>query len=122
MFSPGSGAARTRASTKGRSSSRRCSRSCRRRSLWRQGSGPSHRSQSSSGGGSRSGTYIDVGANHPVDNNVTFLFYERGWHGTGKMADGSPLAIDLSKTADGLEARYSFGGKPFGTETYARAK
>ncbi len=31
--------------------------------------------------GVRSGTYIDVGANHPVENNVTFLFYERGWHG-----------------------------------------
>jgi FkbM family methyltransferase len=27
------------------------------------------------------GTYIDVGANHPVDNSVTYLFYERGWHG-----------------------------------------
>jgi FkbM family methyltransferase len=31
--------------------------------------------------GVRSGTYIDVGANHPVENNVTFHFYERGWHG-----------------------------------------
>jgi FkbM family methyltransferase len=31
--------------------------------------------------GVRSGTYIDVGANHPVENSVTFLFYERGWHG-----------------------------------------
>src|SRR5512139_3094802 len=31
--------------------------------------------------GVASGTYIDVGANDPVENNVTFLFYERGWHG-----------------------------------------
>jgi len=31
--------------------------------------------------GRDSGTYIDVGANHPVENSVTFLFYERGWHG-----------------------------------------
>jgi len=31
--------------------------------------------------GVASGTYVDVGANHPVENNVTFLFYERGWHG-----------------------------------------
>jgi FkbM family methyltransferase len=31
--------------------------------------------------GVASGTYIDVGANHPVEDNVTFLFYERGWHG-----------------------------------------
>ncbi len=28
-----------------------------------------------------SGTYIDVGANHPIENSVTALFYERGWHG-----------------------------------------
>lgn len=31
--------------------------------------------------GMASGTYIDVGANHPIENNVTALFYERGWHG-----------------------------------------
>lgn len=31
--------------------------------------------------GVRSGTYIDVGANDPIDKNVTALFYERGWHG-----------------------------------------
>jgi FkbM family methyltransferase len=31
--------------------------------------------------GVASGTYIDVGANHPIKNNVTALFYERGWHG-----------------------------------------
>ena len=31
--------------------------------------------------GVHAGTYIDVGANHPIENNVTELFYERGWHG-----------------------------------------
>jgi len=31
--------------------------------------------------GVASGTYIDVGANHPIEDNVTALFYERGWHG-----------------------------------------
>jgi FkbM family methyltransferase len=31
--------------------------------------------------GLESGTYIDVGANDPIDKNVTALFYERGWHG-----------------------------------------
>jgi FkbM family methyltransferase len=28
-----------------------------------------------------SGTYIDIGAGHPVADNVSFWFYERGWHG-----------------------------------------
>jgi len=31
--------------------------------------------------GVASGTYIDVGANDPIVNSVTALFYERGWHG-----------------------------------------
>lgn len=31
--------------------------------------------------GVRRGFYIDVGAQHPVVDSVTKLFYERGWHG-----------------------------------------
>ena len=27
------------------------------------------------------GFYIDVGAGHPIADNVTFWLYERGWHG-----------------------------------------
>ena len=31
--------------------------------------------------GQATGTYIDVGAGHPIADNVSFWFYERGWHG-----------------------------------------
>ena len=31
--------------------------------------------------GQATGTYIDVGAGHPVADNVSFWFYERGWSG-----------------------------------------
>jgi len=31
--------------------------------------------------GQASGTYIDVGAGHPIADNVSFWFYERGWSG-----------------------------------------
>jgi FkbM family methyltransferase len=31
--------------------------------------------------GQRTGVYIDVGAGHPVADNVSFWFYERGWQG-----------------------------------------
>ena len=31
--------------------------------------------------GRRSGTYIDIGAGHPIADNVSFWFYERGWQG-----------------------------------------
>jgi hypothetical protein len=30
-------------------------------------------------GGQSIGTYIDVGAGHPIADNVSFWFYERGW-------------------------------------------
>jgi FkbM family methyltransferase len=32
-------------------------------------------------GGRTNGTYIDIGAGHPVADNVSFWFYERGWSG-----------------------------------------
>ncbi len=32
-------------------------------------------------GAKRSGFYIDVGAGHPIADNVSFWFYERGWRG-----------------------------------------
>ena len=28
-----------------------------------------------------SGFYVDVGCNHPIKNNNTYLLYKRGWHG-----------------------------------------
>src|SRR5260221_8127561 len=31
--------------------------------------------------GQTTGTYIDIGAGHPVADNVSFWFYERGWRG-----------------------------------------
>ena len=31
--------------------------------------------------GKRSGSYIDIGAGHPIADNVSFFFYERGWQG-----------------------------------------
>jgi FkbM family methyltransferase len=31
--------------------------------------------------GQPTGTYIDIGAGHPIADNVSFWFYERGWQG-----------------------------------------
>ncbi len=31
--------------------------------------------------GQATGTYVDVGAGHPIADNVSFWFYERGWRG-----------------------------------------
>lgn len=32
-------------------------------------------------GAQPTGTYIDIGAGHPIADNVSFFFYERGWQG-----------------------------------------
>jgi FkbM family methyltransferase len=32
-------------------------------------------------GGRQHGTYVDIGAGHPIADNVSFFFYERGWQG-----------------------------------------
>lgn len=31
--------------------------------------------------GQAAGTYVDIGAGHPIADNVSFWFYERGWRG-----------------------------------------
>ena len=31
--------------------------------------------------GQKTGTYIDIGGGHPIADNVSFWFYERGWRG-----------------------------------------
>ena len=31
--------------------------------------------------GQQTGRYIDIGGGHPIADNVSFWFYERGWHG-----------------------------------------
>src|SRR6266852_2089372 len=31
--------------------------------------------------GQKRGVYIDIGAGHPIADNVSFWFYERGWQG-----------------------------------------
>ena len=50
--------------------------------------------------GLQKGFYIDIGCNHPVYNNNTFLFYKRGWRG---------LNIDLDKSSIDLFNIYRKG-------------
>jgi FkbM family methyltransferase len=43
--------------------------------------------------GQSSGTYIDIGAGHPIADNVSFWFYERGW--SGIVVEPQPELIEL---------------------------
>jgi FkbM family methyltransferase len=45
--------------------------------------------------GQATGTYIDVGAGHPIADNVSFWFYERGW--SGLVIEPQPELADLYK-------------------------
>ena len=78
-----------------------------------------------------SGTYIDVGANHPIEDNVTALFYERGWHGITiePNPEYSPLYAQLRPrdvhldlgiaSAGGTLTFYKITDPPGGNGTYA---
>ena len=39
------------------------------------------RTSGSPSAGRHNGTYVDIGAGHPIADNVSFFFYERGWQG-----------------------------------------
>jgi len=42
-----------------------------------------------------SGSYIDIGAGHPVYDNVSFAFYLRGWRGI--TVEPNPWLAQLSE-------------------------
>ena len=44
----------------------------------------------------KSGFYIDVGANHPVSDSVTKLFYDRGWRGIN-IEPQAALLVELQR-------------------------
>ena len=84
--------------------------------------------------GVASGTYIDVGANHPIENNVTDLFYERGWHGI--TIEPNPVFVPLYAklrprdihlnlgiaSAGGTLTFYTVKDPPGGDGTYEQAE
>ena len=43
--------------------------------------------------GQANGTYIDIGAGHPIADNVSFWFYERGWRGIAVEPQGELAAL-----------------------------
>jgi FkbM family methyltransferase len=68
-------------------------------------------------GGQASGFYIDIGAGHPVYDNVSFAFYLRGW--SGITVEPNPWLARLSDSVRPLDVRVqSLVGEKPGTATY----
>src|SRR4026207_951883 len=63
------------------------------------------------------GFYVDIGAGHPVYDNVSFAFYLRGW--TGITVEPNPWLAQLSEAVRPLDVQIQslIGEKP-GTATY----
>ena len=64
-----------------------------------------------------SGFYIDIGAGHPVYDNVSFAFYLRGW--SGATVEPNPWLAQLSEAVRPLDVRIqSLIGENPGAATY----
>ncbi len=64
-----------------------------------------------------SGFYIDIGAGHPVYDNVSFAFYLRGWRGV--TVEPNPWLAQLSEAVRPLDIRIqSLVGEKPGNATY----
>jgi FkbM family methyltransferase len=64
-----------------------------------------------------SGFYIDIGAGHPVYDNVSFAFYLRGWRGI--TVEPNPWLAQLSQAVRPRDMRIqSLVGKAAGEATY----
>jgi FkbM family methyltransferase len=67
--------------------------------------------------GQASGFYVDVGAGHPVYDNVSFTFYLRGWRGV--TVEPNPWLARLSKAVRPRDAHVqSLVGSAEGEATY----
>src|SRR5215510_1385965 len=67
--------------------------------------------------GEASGFYIDIGAGHPVYDNVSFAFYLRGWRGI--TVEPNPWLAQLSEAVRPRDRRIqSLVGQQSGEATY----
>ena len=55
------------------------------------------------------GYYVDVGANHPITNNNTYLFYQRGWRGINVEPDIDCYKLLLKKRSKDINLHMGVG-------------
>lgn len=64
------------------------------------------------------GTYVDVGAQHPISNNNTYLLFKRGWNGINIDLDRKNIDLfNLSRPND-INLNYAISDKEGETDFY----
>jgi FkbM family methyltransferase len=68
--------------------------------------------------GQTAGSYIDIGAGHPIADNVSFWFYERGWRGLVVEPQGELAALYARLRPRDLAIRALVGRQSGETDFY----
>ena len=64
------------------------------------------------------GTYVDVGAQHPISNNNTYLLFKRGWNGINIDLDRKNIDLfNISRPKD-INLNYAISDKEGETDFY----
>ena len=64
------------------------------------------------------GTYVDVGAQHPISNNNTYLLFKRGWNGINIDLDKKNIDLFNISRPNDINLNYAISDKEGETDFY----
>ena len=64
------------------------------------------------------GTYVDVGAQHPISNNNTYLLFKRGWKGINIDLDRKNIDLFKLSRPNDINLNYAVSNKEGEAELY----
>ena len=64
------------------------------------------------------GFYIDVGCQHPIKNNNTYLLYKKGWHGINIDLDEDNINLFKTARPKDLNINIAVSDKPKDVELF----
>ncbi len=65
-----------------------------------------------------SGIYIDIGAQHPISNNNTYLLFKRGWRGINIDLDKKNISLFETSRPNDINLRYAISDKEAEVDLY----
>ena len=64
------------------------------------------------------GTYVDIGAQHPISNNNTYLLFKRGWKGVNIDLDKKNIDLFKITRPNDINLNYAVSDKEEETDFY----